>query len=77
MARQPGSARIIAIVQAGWREKPQLLWQAVFPQPEVFLSRNIHADMSWYGRLLQHRARWARFLRSLPEIVRDFSGVRD
>ena len=77
IARQPGSARLIAIVQARWGDKPQLLWQAVFPQPEVFLSRNIHADMSWSGRLLQHRARWARFLRSLPEIVRDFSGVRD
>ncbi|WP_104044903.1 nucleotidyltransferase family protein [Arthrobacter sp. ZGTC412] len=71
MAREPGSARLIAIVQAPWHDKPKMLWRAVFPRPEVFLSGNIYADMSLLGRLLQHRDRWARFLRAVPRILRD------
>jgi hypothetical protein len=71
MAKEPGSARLIAIAQAPLRDKPRMLFRAVFPRPEVFLSGNIYADMSFRGRLRQHRARWARFLRSLPKIVRD------
>lgn len=73
-AKQPGSARLIAIVQAPWRNKPQMLWRALFPRPEVFLSGNIYADVSPRGRLLQHRARWARFLRSAPHALRDLRG---
>jgi hypothetical protein len=73
MAKDPGSARLIAILQAPWQDKPKMLWRAVFPRPEVFLSGNIYADMSLRGRLLQHRARWARFLRSAPQIVRDLT----
>lgn len=76
MAREPGSARLVAIVQAPWREKPGMLWRAVFPPDEVFLSGNICADMSLRGRLVQHRARWARFLRSAPRLVRDLRGLR-
>jgi hypothetical protein len=71
MAQEPGSARLIAIAQASWRSKPKMLWRAVFPRPEVFLSGNIYADMSLRGRLWQHRARWARFLRSAPRIVQN------
>jgi hypothetical protein len=75
MAKNPGSARLIAILQAPWQIKPKMLWSAVFPRPEVFLSGNIYADMSLLGRLVLHRARWARFLRSAPQIARDlYSG---
>jgi hypothetical protein len=70
MTKEPGSARLIAIVQAPWRDKPKMLWRAIFPRPEVFLSGNIYADMSLVGRVLQHRARWARLLRSAPQIAR-------
>lgn len=76
MAREPGSARLVAIVQAPWREKPGMLWRAMFPPPEVLLSQNIYADMSLRGRLVQHRARWARFLRSTPRLMRDLRGLR-
>jgi hypothetical protein len=73
MAKDPGSARLIAIVQAPWQNKPKMLWGAVFPPAGAFLSRNIYADMSLRGRLLQHRARWARFLRSTPQLMRDLT----
>jgi len=73
-AQAPGSARLVAIAQAPWRDKSNLLWRAVFPRPEVFLSRNLYADMSLAGQLRQHRARWARFLRAVPRLVRDLHG---
>ncbi|MDQ1054939.1 hypothetical protein QE394_002867 [Arthrobacter sp. SORGH_AS 212] len=76
LAQEPGSARVIALVQAHWRDKPKMLWRAVFPRGEVFLTRNIYADMSLKGRLLQHVARWARFLRSVPRITRDLKRYR-
>ncbi len=69
-AQEPGSARLAAILHATWREKPRLLWGALLPPPEVFLSGNIYADMSLVGQLRQHRARWARFLRALPRLIR-------
>ncbi|MGC0236662.1 nucleotidyltransferase family protein [Arthrobacter sp. SD76] len=71
LAREPGSARLVALVQAPWRAKPGLLWRAAFPQPQAFLGRNIYADMSWRGQVTQHRARWARFLRALPQVAKD------
>jgi Uncharacterised nucleotidyltransferase len=74
MSQEPGSARLLAIAQAPWRKKPTLLWQAVLPRPEIFLSANIYADMTARGRLEQHGARWARFLRRVPQIIRDFGG---
>jgi hypothetical protein len=70
-AQEPGSARIIALVQASWHEKPQMLWRAVFPPKQVLLSRDVYADMSPKGVLVQHAARWSRFLRALPNIARD------
>ncbi|MDP9989345.1 hypothetical protein J2S98_004535 [Arthrobacter oryzae] len=69
-AQEPGSARLAAILQATWREKPRMVWGALFPSPEVFLSGNIYADMSLVGQLRQHHARWDRFLRALPGLVR-------
>lgn len=69
-AQKPGSARLIALLQAPWQKKPGMLRRAVFPPREVFLSGNLYADMSLRGRLRQHRARWARFLGALPRLVR-------
>lgn len=68
---EPGSARLIAIVQAPWQDKSKMLWRGVFLRPEGFLSRDIYADMSLLGRLLQHRDRWTRFLHAVPRILRD------
>lgn len=76
LAKEPGSARIIAIIQAPLKEKPKMLFRAVFPVPEVHLSRNIYADMTLRGRLRQHQARWARFLRALPRVAKDLSPLR-
>lgn len=76
LAQEPGSARIIALVQARWPDKPTMLWRAVFPDPQVLLSRNVHADMSYRGRLFQRAYRWARFIRSVPRIARDLKRYR-
>ncbi|CAN7472759.1 hypothetical protein LJR078_003275 [Arthrobacter sp. LjRoot78] len=76
LAKEPGSARIIAIAQAPLRDKPKMLFRAVFPPTEVFLTGNIYADMTFKGRLRQHQARWARFLRAVPKIVKDLSQLR-
>lgn len=76
MAKQPGSARLIAIAQAPRREKPGMLFHAIFPAPVVHLSRDIYADMSFRGRLKSHRDRWARFLRATPAIAQDLGQLR-
>ncbi|WP_454180287.1 nucleotidyltransferase family protein [Pseudarthrobacter sp. SLBN-100] len=75
LAQEPGSARLIAVLQAPWQIKPKMLWFAAFPQQEALLSVNIYADTSLRGRLLQHRARWARFLRSAPQLMRNLKGL--
>ncbi|VXC54785.1 nucleotidyltransferase family protein [Arthrobacter sp. 8AJ] len=74
-AQAPGSARLIAIAQASWRDKSRMLWAAILPPPAVLLSGNIYADMSLPGRFKQHRARWARFLRGVPRLVRSLRGL--
>jgi hypothetical protein len=74
MANEPGGARLVAILHAPWLAKPRMLWHAVFPSPEAFISGNAYVDRSLTGRLLQHRARWARFLRAAPQIMRDLRG---
>ncbi|MDQ0118087.1 hypothetical protein J2T22_001264 [Pseudarthrobacter defluvii] len=71
-AHEPGSLSLATILQARWREKPRILWGSLFPPPEVFLSANIYADMSMPGRLRQHGARWVRFLRAVPRLVRGY-----
>ncbi|WP_255527062.1 nucleotidyltransferase family protein [Pseudarthrobacter sp. BIM B-2242] len=76
MAKEPGSARLIGIAQAPLRAKSRMLFRAVFPAPEVHLSRDIYADMSLPGRLKLHKARWARFLRAAPRILRDLSPLQ-
>ncbi|MGX5714875.1 nucleotidyltransferase family protein [Arthrobacter sp. MAHUQ-56] len=70
-SKEPGSARLIAILQAPWVDRPHLILRAVFPSPESLLSRNLYADMALFGRIAQHRGRWGRFLRGLPRLVRD------
>lgn len=69
-AQEPGSARLLALLQSPWEKRPGMLRRAVFPPRDVFLSGNIYADMSFRGRQRQHRARWARFFRGLPRLVR-------
>lgn len=76
LAQEPGSARIIALIQAPWQDKPKMLLRAVFPRAEVFLTGNIYADTTLKGRFVQHVARWARFLRSVPRIARDLKRYR-
>jgi hypothetical protein len=76
LSKEPGSARIISIAQAPLREKPKLLFRAIFPAREVFLSGNIYADLSFKGRVQLQKTRWARFLRALPRTVKDLSQLR-
>ncbi|WP_051628933.1 nucleotidyltransferase family protein [Arthrobacter sp. UNC362MFTsu5.1] len=76
VAKEPGSAQIIAILQAPLRHKPKLLLRGLFPAPQAHLARNIYADLSFRGRLRLHKARWVRFLRSVPKIVKDLSQLR-
>lgn len=68
---EPGGARVVAILQARWHDKPRMLMRAVFPPLEALLDMNIHADQSVRGRLALQRARWTRFLRALPRLARD------
>lgn len=70
MASAPGSARLIAVVYAPWRCKPKLIFRAVIPSINDFLDQDMHADVSARGRLKLHMARWARFLRAGPDLVR-------
>lgn len=76
LAKEPGSALLIAMAQTPWLYKLKMLRCAVFPRPEVLLSRDIYADMSLMGRFIQQRDRGARFLRSSPRIVRDLRSLR-
>jgi hypothetical protein len=76
LAQEPGSARIIALVQSPWHERPLMLLRAVFPGRQVLLSRDVHANMSLKGVLVQNAARWGRFLRALPKITRDLKRYR-
>jgi hypothetical protein len=76
LSKEVGSARIIAIAQAPLREKPKMLFRAIFPAREVFLSGNIYADLSFKGRVQLQKTRWARFLRALPRTVKDLSQLR-
>lgn len=73
LAREPGSARLLALAQAPWRVKPRMLWRAVVPGRDMLLVGDIYADVSFRGRLALHRARWVRFLRAVPRIIRDIS----
>ncbi len=77
MAKEPGSARLIALASAPLRDKPMMLFRSACPRPEAFLSRNIYADMSLSGTLRQHFVRWVRFVRAAPRIVRDFRQLRN
>lgn len=70
-AREPGSARIIALLQAPWRDKPGMFIAAILPGADVFLSQDLYADLTFLGRLAQHRARWLRFIQGIPRLVRD------
>ena len=74
--REPGSARIIALLQAPLRDKPRMLRSALLPPDTVYLSQDPYADLSTRGRLRAYTARWARFLRSAPRLVKDLAAHR-
>jgi hypothetical protein len=69
--REPGSARIIAILQAPLRDKPGMLRTALLPPDTVYLSQDPYADLSPAGKLRAYGARWARFLRGVPRLAKD------
>lgn len=75
-AREPGSARLIAILQAPWKDKPRMLKNAVLPGADVFLSQDLYADLTLAGRISLHRARWSRFLRAIPRLAGDLRELR-
>lgn len=74
LAREPGSARLSPSSRPPGRTSRGCCGQGVFPRPQSLLSRNIYVDMTLRGQVMQHRARWDRFLRSVPKIMRDFRG---
>jgi hypothetical protein len=75
-SREPGSARIIALLQAPLRAKPQMLRAALLPADSVYLSQDPTADLSPRGRLRAYSARWLRFLRAFPRLIRDLAAYR-
>ena len=75
-AKEPGSARIIAILQAPLRDRPGMLRNALLPPDSVYLSQDPYADLSPKGRFRAYAARWARFLRSAPRLARDLAAHR-
>lgn len=72
-SREPGSARIIAILQAPLCDKPRMLRTALFPNDSIYLSQDPYADLSFKGRVRVYVARWARFLRASPRLARDLA----
>ena len=75
-AREPGSARILAILQAPLRRKPKMLVGALFPSSAAYLVRDIYTDLSPGGRLRAYSSRWGRFLRSAPRLAHDLAAYR-
>jgi hypothetical protein len=75
-SREPGSARIIALLQAPLRDKPRMLRAALMPADSVYLSQDPTADLSPRGRLRAYSARWLRFLRAFPRLIRDLAAYR-
>ena len=73
---EPGVARLTVLLQAPWQDRFALLCGAVFPTREVFLSRDIYADMTLLGRAALHWSRWSRFLRALPRAARNIGKLR-
>jgi Uncharacterised nucleotidyltransferase len=72
-SKEPGSARIIGILQAPLLDKPRMLRTALLPPDTVYLSQDPYADLSRKGRLRAYGHRWARFLRASPRLARDLA----
>lgn len=75
-SKEPGSARIIALLQAPLGEKPRMLRAALLPSDTAYLSQDLYADLSPTGRLRAYAARWVRFLRASPQLARDLAAYR-
>ena len=75
-SREPGSARIIAILQAPLLDKPRMLRTALLPPDTAYLSQDPNVDLSPRGRRRAYVARWVRFVRASPRLVRDLAAYR-
>ncbi|MFC7850168.1 nucleotidyltransferase family protein [Arthrobacter sp. NPDC057388] len=75
-SREPGSARIIAILQAPLLDKPRMLGAALLPPDTAYLSQDPNVDLSPRGRRRAYVARWVRFVRASPRLVRDLAAYR-
>ncbi|RDV09481.1 hypothetical protein DXK94_13315 [Arthrobacter sp. RT-1] len=70
IAKAPGTARLIALIQAPWQDKPKMLWSAVFRGNRASVGES-YADLSLFARLGPQFARWARLCRSFPQMFRE------
>ncbi|WP_087873001.1 nucleotidyltransferase family protein [Arthrobacter globiformis] len=75
-SREPGSARIIALLNAPSRDKLQMLRAALLPPDTVYLSQDPSIDLSPKGRVRAYIDRWKRFLRASPRLLRDLVAYR-
>lgn len=72
-SKEPGSARLIAIIEAPLRDKPRMLLTALLPPDSADLSQELYADLSPKGRLRAYTGRWTPFLRASPRLARDLA----
>lgn len=70
-ATEPGTARLLALIRAPWRDRLPMLRRTVFPTPEALLSTNPYTDVNAEAKRRHNIARWARFVRLAPRIFRD------
>lgn len=67
----PGTARILAIMAVPMREKPLLIWRALFPSKDGIAAKDSLADVSIKGRVLYNVTRWRLLVGSLPKTLRE------
>lgn len=67
IAKAPGSARLIALIQAPWQDKPKMLWSALFRENRSDVDGS-YADHALFARLGLQFARWGRLCRSAPQM---------
>lgn len=66
-----------AIRRAPLRHWPRLLWHAAFPSAELLVKRDLSLEnASRVHRMKARTARWKKFLRNLPQIMRAASHLR-
>lgn len=70
-ARAPGSARIMALIDAPWKKKPLIAVRAILPSRSGLLAKNRSADTSFGALLLESVGRWRSLIASIPAVVMD------